>query len=92
MRELSSTCLPLLVVPQPHRAGLLEGEGAALRMAEARTRAQVLVEAMGRALGAGLRVHPRRPQALRTLRLPRGGPTAMTNALVVSHQICRSQR
>src|SRR5215218_7737227 len=32
--------------------------------------------------GAGRRVRPRRTRVLRALRLPLGGPTAMTNALV----------
>ena len=36
----------LLAGPQPHRAGLLQAQGAALRGAEARSR-EALIEAMG---------------------------------------------
>ena len=61
----------------PIEGGLLEGQRAAQEGRGAHPRGADRRDGPG----AGRRVRPRRTRVLRALRLPLGGPTAMTNAL-----------
>src|ERR671916_1566140 len=72
-------CVPaaLLAGHEPHRAGLLQGQGAPAAGRVAHPRGADRRDGPG----AGRRVRRRRTRVLRALRLPLGGPTAMTNAL-----------
>jgi hypothetical protein len=80
------TCRPTLAGPQPHRRGVLEGQGAPAAIPRANPR--IADRGDGSSVGCG--VSSGRLGLFQTLRLPLGGPTAMRDALT-GHESCYSR-